>query len=129
MDQAEKHKLMLTKVLKLDRHIRFAAIADMEGKLLASAVRADVSTLVTLEDTKKFMQWSVTAWKMRKAHHPKLGKELYNISTFEKLRRATMMVDDDRLILITIDNKGGQKQILDKILNMIIYKDPTHEYR
>ena len=129
MDQAEKHKLMLTKVLKLDRHIRFAAIADMEGKLLASAVRADVSTLVTLEDTKRFMQWSVTAWNMRKAHHPKLGKELYNISTFEKLRRATMMVDDDRLILITIDNKGGQKQILDKILNMIIYKDPTHEYR
>ena len=129
MDHAEKHKLMLAKVLKLDRHIRFAAVADMEGNLLASAVRADVSTMVTLDDTKKFMQWSVAAWKLRKAHHPQLGKELYNISVFEKLRRATMMVGDDRLVLIAIDNKGGLKQILDKILNMMLYHDPTHEYR
>ena len=126
MEQGGKNEQLLTQVLGLDDNIRFAAISDMDGNLLASAVRPDVRTMVTLDQTKQFMQWSTAAWKLRKAHHPKLGRELYNLSVFENLRRATMMVDEDRLILIAIDNKGGQKQILDKILNMILYKDPTH---
>ena len=126
MEQEGKNEQLLAKVLGLDDNIRFAAISDMDGDLLASAVRPDVRTMVTLDQTKQFMQWSTAAWKLRKAHHPKLGRELYNLSVFENLRRATMMVDENRLILIAIDNKGGQKQILDKILNMILYKDPTH---
>ena len=34
---------------------------------------------------------------------------------------------DDRLVLATIDNKGGMMQILDKILNLVLYKDYTHD--
>jgi hypothetical protein len=31
----------------------------------------------------------------------------------------------DKILLVTIDNAGGQKQILDALLNEVIYKDPT----
>ena len=129
VEQNEKHELLLTKVLALDRNVRFAAIANMKGELLARMVRSDLQTIMSLDETKKFMGWSAAAWNLRKEHHPKLGKELYNISVFEKLRRATLALDENRIMLIVIDNQGGLMQILDKLLNLILYKDPTHEYR
>jgi hypothetical protein len=36
-----------------------------------------------------------------------------------------MPLDKNRILLVTIDNAGGQKQILDALLNEVIYKDPT----
>lgn len=126
MDQNEKHELLLYRLLNLDQNVRFAAISDMDGELLARAVRPDLQVILTLDETKTSMKWATDAWKLRKSHHPKLGKELYTLIVFEKLRRATMALGDDRLLLVTIDNKGGLMQILDKILNLVIYKDPTH---
>jgi len=34
-------------------------------------------------------------------------------------------LSNDKILLVTIDNAGGQKQILDSLLNEVIYKDPT----
>lgn len=127
MDRDEKHEMLLKRLMSLDQNVRFAAISDMDGTLLARTVRPDLHTILTPEETKHFMKWASDAWKLRKAHHPKLGMELYNISVFEKVRRATFALDEDRLILVTIDNKGGMMQILDKVLNLILYKDPTHD--
>ena len=127
MDQNEKHELLLYRLLNLDQNVRFAAISDKDGNLLARAVRPDLQTILTPDETKNFMKWTSEAWNLRRAHHPKLGMELYNISVFEKVRRATFALGDDRLVLATIDNKGGLMQILDKILNLVLYKDYTHD--
>ena len=127
MDQNEKHELLLYRLLNLDQNVRFAAISDKEGNLLARAVRPDLQTILTPDETKNFTKWTSEAWNLRRAHHPKLGMELYNISVFEKVRRATFALGDDRLVLATIDNKGGLMQILDKILNLVLYKDYTHD--
>ncbi|MCE2509208.1 MAG: hypothetical protein J4G04_07960 [Nitrosopumilaceae archaeon] len=127
MDQNEKHELLLYRLLNLDQNVRFAAISDKDGNLLARAVRPDLQTILTPDETKNFTKWTSEAWNLRRAHHPKLGMELYNISVFEKVRRATFALGDDRLVLATIDNKGGMMQILDKILNLVLYKDYTHD--
>ena len=127
MDQNEKHELLLYRLLNLDQNVRFAAISDKDGNLLARAVRPDLQTILTPDETKNFTKWTSEAWNLRRAHHPKLGMELYNISVFEKVRRATFALGDDRLVLATIDNKGGLMQILDKILNLVLYKDYTHD--
>jgi hypothetical protein len=59
-------------------------------------------------------------------HYDKVGKGLYTLAVYEKLRRATIPLPDGNILLVTIDNAGGQKQILDQVLNEVIYHDPTN---
>ena len=86
MDQNEKHELLLYRLLNLDQNVRFAAISDKEGNLLARAVRPDLQTILTPDETKNFMKWTSEAWNLRRAHHPKPGHGACTISA--SLRRS-----------------------------------------
>lgn len=48
------------------------------------------------------------------------------VALCEKMSRATIPLHDRKILLVTIDNAGGQKQILDQVLNEVIYHDPTN---
>lgn len=39
-----------------------------------------------------------------------------------------MLLSNEKILLVTIDNVGGQKQILVALLNEVIYKDPTFSF-
>ena len=48
---------------------------------------------------------------------------LYTLAVYEKLRRATIPLPSGNLLLVTIDNAGGQQQIMDKIINEVKIHD------
>jgi hypothetical protein len=48
---------------------------------------------------------------------------LYTLAVYEKLRRATIPLPSGNLLLVTIDNAGGQQQIMEKILNEVKIRD------
>ena len=53
----------------------------------------------------------------------KIGEGLYTLAVYEKLRRATIPLPSGNLLLVTIDNAGGQQQIMEKILNEVKIRD------
>ncbi len=115
----------MDRILALDGNIRFVAISDLEGNLLASKSREGANLFLSPESTQDTLRHAATAWKSRMKHFDEIGRGLYTIAVYEKLRRVTMPLDNNRILLVTIDNAGGQKQILDALLNEVIYKDPT----
>ena len=116
----------MDRILALDGNIRFVAISDLEGNLLASKSREGANLFLSPESTQDTLRHAATAWKSRMKHFDEIGRGLYTIAVYEKLRRVTMPLDENRILLVTIDNAGGQKQILDALLNEVIYKDPTY---
>ena len=116
----------MDRILALDHNIRFVAISDLDGNLLASKSREGANLFLSPESTKDTLRHAATAWKSRMKHFDEIGRGLYTLAVYEKLRRVTMPLDENRILLVTIDNAGGQKQILDALLNEIIYKDPTY---
>lgn len=115
----------MDRILALDDNIRFVAISDLEGNLLASKSREGANLFLSPESTQDTLRHAATAWKSRMKHFDEIGRGLYTLAVYEKLRRVTMPLDKNRILLVTIDNAGGQKQILDALLNEVIYKDPT----
>lgn len=126
MSQIVNYEKLLEKILAIDEHIRFAGISDLDGNLKFTVKQKDVETLLSLEDTKETLKHAAIAWKSRMKHYDKIGKGLYTLAVYEKLRRATIPLPNDHILLVTIDEHGGQKQILDRILNLVIYKDYTN---
>ena len=109
--------------MDLDENVRFAGISDMDGNLEVSGVREGIDTYLTPEETHETLVHATNAWKSRMKHYDKIGKGLYTMAVYEKLRRITIPLPDNSLLLVTIDNKGGRK-IVDRVLNQI-YGDYT----
>ena len=122
---SDESQNQVEKILALDENIRFAAISDLDGNLIVSKSQEGVDLYLSPESTKDTLHHAASAWKSRMKHVNEIGRGLYTIAVYEKLRRVTMPIADDRILLVTIDNAGGQKQILDELLNLVVYKDYT----
>ncbi len=119
-----EHEKLLNIIMDLDENVRFAGICNMEGRLELKKQREGVEPLLSPSDTDETLQNAVSSWKSRMKHYDKIGKGLYTLAVYEKLRRVTVPLPDNYLLLVTIGKEGGQKQIVDRILNQL-YGDYT----
>jgi len=125
MSQTVNYENLLQRLFDLDEHIRFAAVANMQGNVVASVARDNVDLYLSPSETQETIQHAISAWKSRMKHYDKIGLGLYTLAVYEKLRRMTAPLPSGNLLLVTIDNMGGQKQIVDKILNEVRFLDYT----
>lgn len=115
-----------------DNNIRHSLITDSEGNILATSHRDGVTNYLSPEETGSSLNRAASAWKARKALAPKIGNGLYAVAAFEKITRMTFPLGEDNLIFVSLGsdtvrtdlNAGGQKQIIEHVLN-ILSKDPT----
>ena len=125
MSQTLDYEKLMQKLMALDENIRFATVADMGGRIIASVSKPGADLYLSPEETQETIQHALSAWKSRMKHYDKIGIGLYTLAVYEKLRRVTLPLPSGNILLVTIDNKGGQKQIVDKILNEVRYGDYT----
>jgi hypothetical protein len=83
------------KVIALDNSIRFAAIADHDGKLLATAERKGLKPLLTPEERAQYAITAATRQYTRLRWEYLLGKIDYASSHYAKLIRATIPITDN----------------------------------
>ena len=101
-----------------DKHIRYATIADMQGKEISTRVREGVEPFLNPQETKETLQYAANAWKIRKSFEPKVGKGQYVLAVYEKLRRLTMPLADKYLLMVTWGTDGGTFDIIEHLQNM-----------
>ena len=109
-------------ILGADESIRFVGIATLTGAILAMKYRANLTPLLTQEETASSIKYSVWRMESRRGVEEKLGKTLYVIATYEKLKRATIPVgqDGNSILIISFDNGCDAESIIrNKILTII----------
>ena len=125
MSQVIEYGNLVNRLFNLDTHIRFVAIANKSGEILAKGSKSDTNLFLSPEETQETIHHAITAWKSREKHYAKIGEGLYTLAVYEKLRRATIPLPSGNLLLVTIDNAGGQQQIMEKIINEVKIHDYT----
>ena len=105
--------------MHLDEKIRFSVICDMYGNIVLTRHREGLDNFLTEEETKDALQYAVEAWRIRHKHEHKIGKGKYAIVEYEKLRRITIPLSHERLLLITLDNSDSDFKVIENILNQI----------
>jgi hypothetical protein len=109
-------------ILNLDESIRFVGIATLSGAILATKYRANLMPLLTKEETASSIKDSVWRIESRRDVEEKLGKTLYVIATYEKVKRATIPVgkEGQSILIISFDSKSEPESIIrNKILTLI----------
>ena len=115
-----------------DPNIRHSIISDNEGNIITTHHRPGITNHLSQEETVASLKRAAIAWKGRNELTPKIGKGLYAIAAFEKITRMTFPLGEDNLIFVSLGSdqvrtdlhSGGQKQIVEHILN-ILSRDPT----
>lgn len=109
-------------VLDLDPGIRFAGVAQKNGRLAAARYRKSVIPLLDKSRLELSVVQSAIRFNTRESFEHELGKALYTITTYEKVKRATIPIHDDkrRLLLVSFDVTARPGPIIrKKILPLI----------
>jgi hypothetical protein len=126
-------------ILEIDRSIRFAGFANKMGTIIAARHRADLQhdsleaqPLLTEDELELSAIESVLRMVTRKDMMSKLGKPIYSFTLYEKVKRATILLensnnsDSPHILMVSFDNKKGavdyqESIILNGILPFVSY--------
>ena len=114
------------KVISLDSSVRFAGIADEDGKLLATSERKGLRPLLTPEERAQYAITAATRQYTRLRWEYLLGKINYASSHYAKLIRATIPITDINsrlsyvlLLSFDVDTDNTHEIIMKKIIPLI----------
>ncbi|UVS68678.1 hypothetical protein [Nitrososphaera viennensis] len=109
-------------VLDLDPGIRFAGIVETNGTIVAAEYRKDIVPLLDRSTLEISILQSVIRFATREILESELGKALYSITTYEKVKRATIPIhgDEQRLLLVSFDTTARPGPIIRKKIMPLI---------
>ena len=106
-------------IMNLDPQIRFAGICDDTGEIKYGGQRGGITNLLSAEETKKSNLQALARWGLRNSLSPKIGKGKYAMAEYEKIKRITMPVGDDHLLLVTTEVNVDHDKLIKNILKLI----------
>jgi hypothetical protein len=109
-------------IIGLDSSIRFVGFATDAGKIIAYKYRKKVDPLLTSNETQLSFIDSALRMRIRKDTEQRLGKAICSITLYEKVTRATILLDskDYPILMISFDNSNERIDHESLILNGII---------
>ena len=93
-------------LMDYDVTILFTAIGDTSGNILWNTTRNDSKVKVPLSEIKKTLLRESADWieRCKIEDSDDLGRALYNIASFQKIKQITVPLDAFHLLMIYVDN-------------------------
>lgn len=116
----EQERNLCKQILQLDKTIRFVGIASIEGKLIAQEYREGVQPFLTKEESELSALQSIIRMGTRKMLEEKVGKTIYAMALYEKVKRVSMPLGDSNILMVSFDIEANHEDIiLNKILPLV----------
>ena len=112
-------KLLLETIMDLDKNIRFSLVCDLFGNVVDSKHRKDEENYLSEDETKDTLLYSAESWRVRNEHGKKIGRGKFAFVEYDKICRLTLPLGENRLLLVTADNKGNFFKMIEPIMNRI----------
>ncbi|HEU5120404.1 MAG TPA: hypothetical protein VFT71_05410 [Candidatus Nitrosocosmicus sp.] len=106
-------------VLAIDPKVRFAGICDETGETKYGGMRDGMTSLLSPQESQKSNLQAMGRWGLRKSLTSKTGRGIYAMTEYEKLKRITIPLDDDHLLVVTAEVEADHGNIISKILKLI----------
>ena len=112
-------KELYDKIMDIDPKIRFATIANKDGKIEHTGHRQGVSNALTPDESKKSLQQAIDSWNARNSLSNKIGEGKYVLAEYAKIKRITIPMGKDHLIYLTADTDSDHTKIIDGTLKLL----------
>jgi hypothetical protein len=108
-------------VLAKDKSIRWTGMVNKNGVILTQKTREGVKLLLTEEENEAYAASAIARQKTRGKFESKIGKMVYAFGRYDKLLRATIPINENYYLLITLEaeEKNFDSIIMDRIVPLI----------
>ena len=110
-------------VMDTDTKIRFAGICDESGEIKYGGQREGVEDMLSSEETRKSNLQALARWGLRNSLSSKIGRGKYAMAEYEKIKRITIPLDDDHLLLITTEVEADHGKVISNTLKLLSAND------
>jgi hypothetical protein len=107
------------RILDMDKNIRFAGVCDESGEIKYGSQREGVENILSSEETRKSNLQALARWGLRNSLAPKIGKGKYAMAEYEKIKRITIPLPDEHLLLVTTEVKADHGKIINNIISLL----------
>ena len=112
-----KMEASVSRLLALDRRVRYVGVVDNVGSLLVSRFKVGVTSLLSQDELKEFAKEVAYRRRMRERWDPQLGKVLSTVLSREKMTVVTLYVGD-KTVLMTLE-RGAPLGIVDAAIQVV----------
>ena len=105
-------------ILESDPKIRFATAYDEWAVRLGGGIRKGVTNLLSDHRENELVNLSVMDWKSRKEMSKWLGKTIYTLAEYDKIKRFSFYLGDDNLLLVSTEKDADTNEIVDKVIKL-----------
>ena len=113
------YEQLCERIFDLHGQIRFAAIFNDKFEKIAGGMRKDTETLTPSSITRLSVEQSFSRWTTRLQMGEYIGMPKYAIAEYEKLKRFTFHVDDDKLLLVSTELEVKSDFLVEAIRKLI----------
>jgi hypothetical protein len=106
-------------IMNIDPQIRFATIANINGKIEYTGHREGVTNVLSSDESKKSLQRAIDSWNARSDLSDKIGEGKYVLAEYAKIKRITIPMGKEHLIYLTTDVNADHTKIIDETLKLL----------
>ncbi|HUU48754.1 MAG TPA: hypothetical protein VMW55_08240 [Nitrosopumilaceae archaeon] len=105
-------------ILESDPKIRFATVYDEWAVPLGGGIRDGVENLLSERRENELVNLSVMDWKSRKEMSQWLGKTIYTLAEYDKIKRFSFYLGDDNLLLVSTEKDANTNSVVDSVIKL-----------
>ena len=107
-----------SQILNADPKIRFATVYDEWASKVAGGIRDGVTNLLTERRENELVNLSVMDWKSRKEMSKWLGKTIYTLAEYDKVKRFSFYLGDDFLLLVSAEKDADTNKVVEQVIKL-----------
>ena len=106
-----RYEKLLNMLMDYEPTVLISAISDTKGNILWNTIRDDSEIKIPLEEIKKTLVRESSDWitRCKIEDSDDLGRAMYHIASFEKVKQVTIPLDAFHMLLIYVDNTPLEK--------------------
>ena len=106
-------------VLAIDSSMRFATVYTENGDVVGVGMRRDKESLLTPEEATMSLYYSKHIFEIHENLFHIIGKEKYTMTEYARVKMLSVPLQDDNLLLVSIETKGDHFKIIDHTLKVV----------
>jgi len=114
-----KYEKLLDNVLGVDPYVRSVIIADLNGDIIEKRLVKGTKDFLTEEQNGQILEYTINYWNYRKTMKDKIGNAKFILESYENFKKLVIALSPERLLIVTFEREGGQKDIVEQIQSMI----------
>jgi len=103
-------------IFDISMNIRYIGIYRNEK--LYGKMRKGLKPYLDEEETKQSIIEAVRRWEERKSWEPKIGRPIYSLTMYAKIKRITVQIAENVILLMSTDIESEHEKILLRILDL-----------